>query len=110
MKAEKRTVTIEGYEYEIGNPNGDECPTTQACMWCHWMKFILPCNQLCLFPKALYGNTKAYREYINSKISIKDLIQKYNPEYKSEEIIKNKSEIKRNKYKLSNIGETFKKV
>jgi len=81
METEKlkeiRTVVIQGYEYEIGNPTGEDCPTPQACMYCHWMKFILPCNQLCLFPKVLYGNTEAYREYMNSKISIKELIEKH---------------------------------
>lgn len=73
-------VIINGFEYEIGSPNGKECPTIQACLYCHFMRgagTMLANGRLCLFPKALYGNVEAYREYKNTQISLEDLIKKH---------------------------------
>lgn len=74
------TAIINGFEYEIGSPNGKECPTVQACRYCHFMRgggMMLANNRLCLFPKVLYGNVEAYREYKGTQISLEDLIKKH---------------------------------
>lgn len=70
-------ITINGFEYEIGSPTGKECPTIQACGYCHFHRGTMAGHRICLFPKILYGNKEAYREYKNTRISLKDLIEKY---------------------------------
>lgn len=72
-----RTVFVDGFEYEIGDPTDKDCPTIQACMYCQWCRVFITGTRICLFPKVLYGKTEAYREYKNTNISIKELIEKY---------------------------------
>lgn len=77
------TIIINDFEYEIGSPNGKECPTISACLYCPFMKgagMMMANRRLCIFPKVLYGNKEAFREYRNTKISLEDLIKKYNTE------------------------------
>lgn len=74
------TIIIKGFEYEIGDPTGIDCPTISACLYCPFMRgggMFLANGRLCIFPKALYGNKEAFREYRNTKISLQDLIKKY---------------------------------